>query len=242
MSDLIQSTTAHAPVGGHLWHLLFLAAWFPVFAFIVLFEKLTTRRRARRLKVDDHQVLGGHRESVKDEEMKPNGSVWLQATALASLSAALVHAAVMPDHFKESAIYGAFFMGAFVGQLGFGVLILAKPSRRLVTAGIIGSGLMIVLWLISRHSGCANWSRQWGHRVIRSPRCTGLLLRRGDSDRRRPRASQLEPDAGMALVKVDANDPCCSTNLHYGHSCSQRAQLALMTDPRLIRCDVTRTV
>jgi hypothetical protein len=153
MSDFIRSTIAHSPLGEHLWHIVLLGAWIPIFAVIVLFEKLKAHRRERRINANDREFLESRPETINVEEAKPNGSAWLQATALASLSAALVHAAVMPDHFRESVIYGLFFVGASLGQLTFGILILTKPSRRLVTAGIFGSALMIVLWLITRTLG-----------------------------------------------------------------------------------------
>ncbi len=152
MSEVVQSAIAQAPQGGHLLHILLLVAWFPIFGIILFFEKMTVRNRARRLNVVDEPLVRCP-AATKVTEVKTCGSPWLQATALASFGAAVVHAAVMPDHFKESVIYGLFFLCASVGQLAFGVLILARPSRRLVGAGILGSGLVVVLWLVSRTLG-----------------------------------------------------------------------------------------
>jgi hypothetical protein len=144
---------ATAPIGGHLWHVVMLLAWTPIFAAIFLFERIAARRRAWRRRIAGDGGYAGIPACPGKASVRRSGSSWLQVTALASFGAALVHVAVMPDHFRESVMYGLFFLGASVGQSAFGVLILARPSRHLVMAGIIGSALLILLWMVSRTWG-----------------------------------------------------------------------------------------
>jgi hypothetical protein len=73
--------------------------------------------------------------------------------ALTSAGAALVHIAVTPDHLRESGIYGGFFIFAALSQIAFAVLVLFRPSRRLVLAGLLGSGTMVLLWFYTRTVG-----------------------------------------------------------------------------------------
>jgi hypothetical protein len=153
MSEFIFASTTHVPLDGHLWHIVLLGSLFPIFAIIVVIEKTNARRRARR----SHSAFGSACATRVDEVTTPqrrsSNPTWLQFTALASLSAALVHAAVMPDHFEQSFLYGLFFLIAATSQLFFCVMTLWKPSRRLVKAGVIASALMILLWLASRTLG-----------------------------------------------------------------------------------------
>lgn len=153
MTDVLQFVAAEGPLGGHLWHIVLLGSWFPIFGLTILFEKTSARRRARRLGFDNEEHSGVFSTTIGATTSTACRSTWLQLIALTSFSAALVHAAVMPDHFEQSLIYGYFFLIASLSQLIFGALILIHPSRQLVKAGITASALMIVLWLVSRTLG-----------------------------------------------------------------------------------------
>ena len=74
----------------------------------------------------------------------------LLGCVLATLAAAAVHVYVIPEHFKESALYGSFFVGLAIGQLGWAALVAVRPSRRLLTAGIAANASVVVLWLMTR--------------------------------------------------------------------------------------------
>lgn len=134
-------TATSSPVlGGHLWHVVGLAAWAPIFGGYVGLERLRKRRDVR----------------AASPSALPRASVvgWpLQAMAVACICAALVHLAVMPDHFRESDWYGGFFLFAAVSQVGLAATLLTRPTRPLVVAGIAGSGLVVALWLVSRLLG-----------------------------------------------------------------------------------------
>jgi hypothetical protein len=159
MNGALLASTYQALLGKHLWHIALLAAWIPVFGAIVVIERV----RAHGATVERETVSGRSAPSVSGRSTtsvtgRPTRSVARATTAfqymaLASLCAALVHVAVMPDHFEESVLYGLFFLVASLGQLAFAVAVVARPTRRLVLAGVVGCGLIIALWLISRLVG-----------------------------------------------------------------------------------------
>jgi hypothetical protein len=77
----------------------------------------------------------------------------LQAACIGLFAAAAVHVAVMPDHFRESWLYGCFFLVAAATQVAVGTLVLVRPSRRMLAAAAAGSLAVVVLWLVSRFVG-----------------------------------------------------------------------------------------
>lgn len=133
------SATAAAPLQGHLVHVLLLAAWVPIFAGLVAAEKIKTRRRRRPAA-----------DTRRGQQGRP---LFTQVMALGCVSAALVHAAVMPDHFEESIWYGGFFLATAAAQVGLAALLVVRPTRSLVTAGMAASAVVVALWLVSRLAG-----------------------------------------------------------------------------------------
>jgi hypothetical protein len=77
----------------------------------------------------------------------------LYAAAAFSLSAALIHLWVMPEHFEEWWGYGAFFLISAVAQGAYGAALLRWPRRPLLLLGIGGSVSIIVLYLLTRTVG-----------------------------------------------------------------------------------------
>jgi hypothetical protein len=90
----------------------------------------------------------------------------LYAAAGLSIFAALVHGIVTPEHFEEWWGYGTFFMTAALVQLFYGLLLIFQPwqpdpirdtkgfsAAYLYWAGIVGNGLLIVLYIITRTVG-----------------------------------------------------------------------------------------
>jgi hypothetical protein len=140
------------PLSVHLWHIVALAAWAPIFGLFLLFEQGKARRRARQY-ARPPDTTPSRERSLTDASGASGGNAWLQAMALAFVGAALVHVAVAPDHFRESGLYGGFFVAAALSQIGFAVCVLFRPSRRLVMAGILASTVMVVLWLYTRTVG-----------------------------------------------------------------------------------------
>ncbi|HEX6543251.1 MAG TPA: multicopper oxidase family protein [Ktedonobacterales bacterium] len=77
----------------------------------------------------------------------------VNAAAVFTLSAAIIHFFVVPEHFQEYLLYGLFFIAAGIAQAGLALALVIVPSRRLYIAGLAGSLGMVALWMISRTVG-----------------------------------------------------------------------------------------
>ena len=73
--------------------------------------------------------------------------------ALLSIGAAIVHFAVIAQHFEEWWLTGMFFLSIALFQLAWGLLVLIQPSALVYAAGAIANVLIIVTWIVSRTSG-----------------------------------------------------------------------------------------
>lgn len=77
---------------------------------------------------------------------------WL-ALAAFSTSAALVHFAVLWEHFNEFWLFGAFFAVAASLQLTCAALLIRCPSRALLRGGAVGNLSVVAVWVLSRTAG-----------------------------------------------------------------------------------------
>jgi hypothetical protein len=70
------------------------------------------------------------------------------------VGSAAIHAAVIPEHLEEWTYAGTFFIVLTAAELGVAVLLLMRPSQRLLllTAAVISIGPLLV-WLCSRTAG-----------------------------------------------------------------------------------------
>lgn len=84
------------------------------------------------------------------EFRKPRAN-WMPAVAgrLAWVAAG-IHLALTPEHFKESFVYGVFFLAASVFQLILGWLLLFRAGPKVNCAGAIGSLVLIATWIVTR--------------------------------------------------------------------------------------------
>ena len=73
--------------------------------------------------------------------------------ALLSIGAAVIHFAVVAQHFDEWWLTGSFFVGIALFQLAWGLLVLTRPSARVFALGAIANALVVVTWIVSRTSG-----------------------------------------------------------------------------------------
>jgi hypothetical protein len=71
----------------------------------------------------------------------------------ASLAAAGIHFAVMPDHFQEYVPFGVFFSVVAWLQALWAVGLVLRPGRWLLAAGVIGNLGVVAIWTISRTAG-----------------------------------------------------------------------------------------
>jgi hypothetical protein len=64
-----------------------------------------------------------------------------------------IHAYVCPEHFHEWVVYGVFFMCASALQAAWAIVVLARPSRRLLLFGAVGNAAVVMTYFISRFVG-----------------------------------------------------------------------------------------
>ena len=85
----------------------------------------------------------------------------IQALAVGSLIVAGIHVSVCPEHFKENALYGSFFVVLATSQAGWAALVLARPRRLILRLGAAANVATIGLWLVSRTSGLPFGPEKW---------------------------------------------------------------------------------
>ena len=77
----------------------------------------------------------------------------LPVALVSSAAAAGVHAAVGPAHLAEQPLIGIFFLACAAAQLGWTALVLARPTRPLAEAAVVGNVALLALWAASRLVG-----------------------------------------------------------------------------------------
>jgi hypothetical protein len=75
------------------------------------------------------------------------------ALGVASLGAAVIHAAVIGEHFALDAMQGTFFLVAMGCQAAWAMAVIASPRRWVLMAGIAGNLGIVAVWIISRTVG-----------------------------------------------------------------------------------------
>lgn len=141
-------------VGTHAWHGVEALGFLLVtLGGIGIVEWRERRRNAPR---DVQAGGGGGRQSRATVAEAPSRRArhertnLLTAAALCSAAAAGVHYVVMPDHFNESVLYGLFFLVTASAQVGYSVLLIARPSRALIVVGVLANAAVVGLWLLTR--------------------------------------------------------------------------------------------
>jgi hypothetical protein len=77
----------------------------------------------------------------------------LLTVALLSLGAAVVHFAVIAQHFDEWWLSGLFFVAIATFQVAWAPLVLLRPSAPAYLAGAAVNAAAVVTWIVSRTSG-----------------------------------------------------------------------------------------
>jgi hypothetical protein len=77
----------------------------------------------------------------------------LTALAFLSVAAAILHFAVIEQHFTEYWLYGAFFIAVGLFELAWALLAVAAPSHPLYWASVVINSLTIVAYVITRTVG-----------------------------------------------------------------------------------------
>jgi hypothetical protein len=78
---------------------------------------------------------------------------WVAATAWTSLGAGLIHLVVTPEHWDEAVLYGAFFLGTTIVQVGLAVALPVRPTRLLVAGNVVVQLALVALWAVTRTAG-----------------------------------------------------------------------------------------
>jgi len=112
--------------------------------------------------------MRGHREG--------RSSAQLNAAALLTLGAAVIHFAVAPEHLLEYPLYGIFFICLGLAQVGLSVAILVMPSRRLFAIAAAATGTVIAIYLASRTVGLPLAPVPWRPEPVGFPDVTATLL------------------------------------------------------------------
>ena len=87
---------------------------------------------------------------TRASEISPLAQAVIATTAA---GAAVVHFAMFPDHFQESTLLGLGIAVAGWFQLAIAALVMLRPSRKVVGAGLVGSLALIGAWAMSRTVG-----------------------------------------------------------------------------------------
>ena len=68
---------------------------------------------------------------------------------------------MVPDHYEEYAVFGAFFAAVALGQGAWAFIVLRGPSRLVRGAGVALSAGLIALWVLSRTAGVPVGPHPW---------------------------------------------------------------------------------
>ncbi len=88
-----------------------------------------------------------------DSESRTAGQPILYVGAMISLVAASIHLLVTPEHFQEWWGYGVFFLISALLQVLFALVLVQRPSRAVLIAGMAGNLAIVAMWAVSRASG-----------------------------------------------------------------------------------------
>ena len=72
---------------------------------------------------------------------------------LLSMATALIHFAVIDQHWAVYWLYGAFFILVGSAQLGWALAVTAAARRWLLWSGVAGNALVVITWIVTRTAG-----------------------------------------------------------------------------------------
>jgi hypothetical protein len=76
---------------------------------------------------------------------------WIAAAA--SIASGAIHFSVINEHFNEAWYFGVFFMLAAWAQVGWAILVVGRPTRRVLTAGAVLQLALVGIYIWSRTTG-----------------------------------------------------------------------------------------
>jgi hypothetical protein len=83
--------------------------------------------------------------------------------AVTSLAAGAIHAVVVPEHLRESLLFGVFFAVIATFQIGWAGMTRDgfDPGRRFLATGVLVNAGIVVLWIVSRTVGVPVGPEPW---------------------------------------------------------------------------------
>ena len=100
-------------------------------------------------------------ETRTEPEPASSASVERMLLALLSLAAAVIHVAVLGEHFAEFFAFGVFFAVVAWLQAAWAVRILVASSRRPLWAAVVGNVVVVAVWVMSRTTGLPIGPEPW---------------------------------------------------------------------------------
>lgn len=85
--------------------------------------------------------------------LETNVRAWRAIAFIASSGAAALHLAATKPHLEEYLPAGVFMLVAGIAQLTTAIAIAHRPTLRTCDVGMIGNGLIVALWFVSRTAG-----------------------------------------------------------------------------------------
>ncbi len=103
--------------------------------------------------------VGSSGSDLVPDRVRTSAALWVAACGL--VIAAVIHALVIPEHFREFAPYGWFFTVLCAAQLLVAFAILKHPDDRTVGYVVLASVCIVALWLVSRTTGLPTGPEPW---------------------------------------------------------------------------------
>lgn len=107
---------------------------------------------------------------------KTDSRLAAHCAALASLGAAAIHFGVVPAHWREWALAGAFFAALGGFQLIWAALVLVRTTTPVLAAGIALNVGAVALWALSRTDGAPFGPHSWEPEMVQTADLCALLL------------------------------------------------------------------
>jgi hypothetical protein len=155
---MIQTAYA-AALGGHLVHVIVIGGALLLAVTVYGVAALTAPAATPERAGDLPPTADAGRVAVPPPRARARGdrsrsvAIAQQLACLGLAAAAGTHLAVMPEHFRQSWLYGCFFAVVAPLQIALAWLVLARPRRAELSAALAFSLGVVVLWAFTRFVG-----------------------------------------------------------------------------------------
>jgi hypothetical protein len=91
-----------------------------------------------------------HSHSIERTSRVRAAKRWSSATILVVGLAGFIHLSLIREHFEEQFVYGLVFTALALFQLTLALLLAVRPGPRVYRLGIWGSGLIVLVYVVTR--------------------------------------------------------------------------------------------